>query len=134
MNRLPDWERLLSDYLASMHAAEYAYGRLDCGLFAAGAVIAITGIDPAGPFRGRYTTARGAARALRRYGAGNLEKTLDSLFERKEPAFAHRGDLVWNGEAVGVCAGGYALFIAAEGQDGGLVRVQRADLRGAWAV
>lgn len=134
MMRLPTWERALSDYLASMRVVEYRYGRNDCGLFAAGAVLAMTGEDPAAAFRGEYDSATGAAKALRRIGAGDLESTLDSMFPRKQPPFAHRGDLIWNGEAVGVCAGAYALFIAAEGQGGGLVRVMRADWQGAWAV
>lgn len=134
MKRLPNWERALSDYLRSMADAQYEYGRLDCGLFVAGAVLAMTGDDPAAAFRGKYNSVTGAAKALKRIGAGDLKSTLDRMFDRKEPSFAHRGDLIWNGEAVGVCAGAYALFIAAAGQGGGLVRVPRADWRGAWAV
>lgn len=134
MTRLPNWERALSDYLASMRAVEYRYGEHDCGLFVAGAVLVMTGEDPGAPYRGQYDSAIGAAKVIRRNGARDLETTLDSLFPRKEPSFAQRGDLIWNGEAVGVCAGAYALFIAAAGQGGGLVRLPRADWRGAWVV
>lgn len=132
--RLPDWEGRLSDYIASAHAAGFAYGALDCALFFAGAVIACRGDDPAAEFRGKYRTRTGSIRALRTIGAGDLESTLDAKFEQKPVAFLQRGDGVWDGEAVGVCMGPFALFIGAtEGVDG-LYRVERREWLKGWAV
>lgn len=132
--RLPDWEQRLADYIAGLEGQPFAWGKLDCALFFAGAVKAMTGVDPAAEFRGKYTTAPGSVRALKRYGAGDLESTLDAKFETKPAAFLQRGDGVWDGEAVGVCMGGFALFIGTtEGVDG-LYRVERSEWRKGWAV
>lgn len=134
MMRHPDWERLLGEYIASKSAVVFEHGTNDCALFAAGAVLAMTGDDPAKAFRGRYRSQAGAVRALRQIGAGDLESTIDGMFEGKPPAFAQRGDLIWNGEAVGVCAGAFAWFVGVDPEKEGLVRIPRADWQGAWSV
>ncbi|MBB4620123.1 DUF6950 family protein, partial [Sphingomonas abaci] len=72
MHRYPDWEARLAAYLEPLRARPFAWGRHDCSTFAAGAVEAMTGVDPMPEFRGRYSTARGSVRALRRFGAGTL--------------------------------------------------------------
>lgn len=134
MTRHADWERLLGEYVASMSTVVFNHGTNDCALFAAGAVLAMTGSDPAKAFRGRYRSQAGAVRALRQIGDGDLESTIDGMFERKPSAFAQRGDLIWNGEAVGVCAGGFAWFVGVDPEKEGLVRIPRADWQGAWSV
>jgi len=132
MVRLADWEARLSTYLADNADIELVYGKTDCCLFAAGAVLVQTGEDPMPEFRGKYRSAAGAVRALRTIGAGDLEKTLDAKFERKAIGFAGRGDLVMHDGAVGVCWTNFALFVPLEGS--GLVRVPRPDWSAAWAV
>lgn len=138
LHRLPDWEQRLAEYLASKANARFCWGREDCALFAAGAVLAVTGQDLAVPFRGRYRTARGAVRALKRFGAGALESTVDQHFERCAPAFVRRGDLVAiageGGHALGVAIGHHALFLGEEGEVDGLVRVSRPDWLISWRV
>lgn len=128
--RLADWEARLSDYLTGVAGEAYSYGQHDCALFAAGAVLAMTGNDPAVEFRGRYSTAAGSLKALKKYGAGDLEATIASKFEAKPIGFAQRGDLVMHAGAVGVCIGADALLVT----DDGLTRVPRADWAGAFAV
>ena len=128
--RLADWEARLSDYLTDMAGKVYSYGEHDCALFAAGAVLAMTGNDPAGEFRGRYSTAGGSVKALKKDGAGDLEATIAAKFEVKPIGFAQRGDLVTYAGAVGVCIGADALLVT----DGGLTRVPRSDWTGAFAV
>lgn len=132
MVRLSDWEARLSAYLAGMADVDLVYGKTDCCMFAAGAVIALTGEDPMPEFRGRYRSAAGASRALRTIGAGDLASTLSAKFESKPIGFAQRGDLVMHDGAVGVCVGADALFVPLEGS--GLVRVPRRDWSAAWAV
>ena len=134
MTRRADWEARLHDYIASLAEAEFRWGKLDCALFAAGAVQAMTGADPAARYRGHYTTARGSVRALRKWGAGTLPATIDALFEPIGPAFARRGDLVMVGDAVGVCFGADALFIGEQNGAAGLVRFGRALWSKAWRV
>ena len=134
MVRLADWEQRLHGYLTGLAGRGFTWGRLDCALFAAGAVMAITGEDPAAAFRGRYRTARGSVRALRRFGAGTLEATIAAQFEDRPAAFARRGDLALVagelGPMVGVVIGADALFIG----DDGFERRPRADWSRCWSV
>lgn len=134
MIRRSDWEQRLAGYLAECEGAEFAWGRMDCALFAAGAVLAMTGIDPAAAFRGRYRSVAGSVRALRLYGAGTLEATIDSMFPERPIGFARRGDLVLADGAVGVCVGADAVFVGQEGERAGLVRIARAGWTRAWSV
>lgn len=140
MTRRSTWEADLSAYIASVRSRPFAFGEHDCGLFAAGAVLAITGDDPAAPFRGQYSTELGCAKALKKFGAGDLKSTLGALFDDRPIGRLQRGDLVWNGEAVGVCMGDYALFVGraetveAEEVAEGLIRIPRAEWAGGWRV
>lgn len=135
MIRQPDWEARLHAYLAGLEGAVFAWGELDCALFAAGAVAAMTGIDPAAAYRGRYTTAVGSVRALRRYGAGSLADTISADFAERPVGHARRGDLVMVDGMVGVCIGADAIFVG-EDVDGaaGLVRLPRAEWSHCWSV
>ncbi|GLI99113.1 DUF6950 family protein [Sphingobium sp. BS19] len=134
IERISTWEQALADYLASVADAEFTWGELDCALFAANAVLAMTGHDIAAPFRGKYSTAAGSARALKRYGAGTLEATFDTLLPVKPIGYARRGDVVMHDGGVGVCVGSHALFVGREGEREGLVRVPRAEWVRAWGV
>ena len=134
MYRLADWEQRLADYLGAASEMPHEYGQLDCALHGANAALAITGVDHGRPFRGRYRTALGAARMLRRYGAGTIEATFDRDLAVIPPAFAQRGDLVLADGSVGVCIGGEALFVGEQGGHSGLVRVPRREWSKAWAV
>lgn len=129
-SRLPDWEARLNAYIEAVSGVDYAYGVHDCGLFCAGAVEAMTGDDPGAVFRGAYDDAVGAAKVLRAKGRGTLIATVASMFDEKPPAFAQRGDIVWNGEAIGICFGPMALFVS----NGGLTRVARSEWERAFGV
>lgn len=111
--RLPQWEGLLTAYLERVTEVPFAWGSNDCALFAASAVQAMTGIDPAEGLRGTYRTALGAAEALRQHGAGTLLKTVTLwLGEPKHVAQAHRGDIVMlNRLTCGVCVGRWTYFV-----------------------
>jgi hypothetical protein len=128
--RLPDWEPRLAAYLASVRDTPHAYGKHDCALHGANAVLAQTGVDHGAPFRGRYKTELGAARALRRFGAGTLVAEFDAHFATISPALAQRGDLVMAQGAIGVCIGGEAIFAG----DNGHQRIARAEWARAWRV
>lgn len=135
MERVSNWETALADYLAPLMAtAELKWGTMDCALFGAGAVLVMTGFDGAAAFRGKYSTATGSVRALKRYGAGSLEATFDAALPERPIGFARRGDLVMYDGAVGVCIGADALFMPREGDAPGLVRIPRALWTKAWAV
>lgn len=95
LRRLPGWEDRLDALLREAADGFRGWGVRDCALFAADAVEALTGHDPAAEFRGRYSTPLGAARALSRYGAGDLIATADAVLPRHDrPVLACRGDIV----------------------------------------
>lgn len=140
MTRRSTWEADLAAYIAPLRDARFEWGTLDCAMFAAGAVIAVTGADPVEVYRGKYSSELGAAKALKKYGAGDLKSTLGTMFEERPIGRLQRGDLVWSGDAVGVCMGDYALFVGrAETEAGteiaeGLIRIPRAEWAGGWRV
>ncbi len=129
MHRKPDWDARLAAYLEPLRTRAFAWGAHDCCTFTAGAVEAMTGIDPMPEFRGRYATAIGSARALRRYGAGTLEATLDTKFGRVPAPLAQRGDLVMTTGLLSIAWGSFSIAVGADGDQEGLIRLDRA----AWA-
>ena len=56
LQRRADWRPRLTEYLARVAGARFRPGQHDCALFAAGAVEAMTGHDPAAEWRGTYRT------------------------------------------------------------------------------
>lgn len=142
MTRLPDWEARLAAYVASVRDRPFEWGEHDCILFCAAAADAMTGVDIAAGYRGKYHSRRGAASILKKQGKGTLIRTLNATLERRKPGRARRGDFVWFHGAVGVCMGADALFV---GEDRladalgvslreGLVPVPRRLWTKAWAV
>ena len=107
--RLPDWHPRLSAYLAGLTPAEFRYGSQDCALFAAGAVRAMTGHDPAASFRGTYDDLKGGLKRLKAAGFASHIDVVERHFLRIAPAFAQVGDLCLidtpDGQALGIVAG-----------------------------
>ncbi len=91
--RVPDWKVRLSDYVSACARMPYALGQHDCALFAAGAVAATTGDDPAAAWRGTYQTKEGGLRALRRAGHADHIAAAAAVLEEIHPAFAAMGDV-----------------------------------------
>lgn len=82
------------------HAAgrSFEWGRDDCGLWVANIVLHATGLDLADGLRGRYRTALGAARTLRRFGGSDYRAALETAATRHglqsvTPSEAITGDL-----------------------------------------
>jgi hypothetical protein len=65
MTRLWNWQTRLSEYIVANATRPFKYGMLDCGLFLAGAIEAITGVDVAEGLRGRYRTRKKAFEAIK---------------------------------------------------------------------
>jgi len=119
-NRRPGWERHLAEAISAARDRPFRWGRHDCATFAFDLRRAIAGgHDVAALWRGRYTTARGAVRVMRRLGWQSLEAVGRDLLG--EPlasvALAQRGDLVLadTGLGFGVCLGARAAGIAPSG-------------------
>lgn len=138
MRRREDWPARLNALIEASLRRPFAWGAHDCCLFAAAAVQAMTGVDPAEDLRGTYKTPAGAARALKRYGG--VEGAAATFagahgFAEIPPLLAQRGDVVLlatpNGPALGVID--LRGHIAATGPEGLIFQPPTAALR-AWRI
>lgn len=93
LTRLADWHPRLVAYLAGVRATPFAYGQHDCALFAAGAVAAMTGVDLAASWRGRYSSLKAGLKLVGRDGAADHVAVARAHLEPVHPAFAAVGDL-----------------------------------------
>ena len=139
--RYEDWPERLDAFFASRRHAEFAYGVHDCCLFAADAVEAITGIDPASEFRSTYHSRFGSLRRLRQTcGRASLAIAVAAIFSRLNfpvitPNCAGRGDVVLltlpSGETLCVISlAGEAVAASASG----FIVLPRALVRAAWKI
>jgi hypothetical protein len=100
MTRLNDWPTRLSDYVLRVAREPFKYGRLDCGLFVAGAIDALVGVDVVAELRGQYSTRREAFDVIASHcGRRSMEAIAAHLAERNgfpetPVAFAQCGDPV----------------------------------------
>lgn len=118
--RRPGWERRLAEAIEAARDRPFRWGRHDCAIFAFDLRREIAGVhDVAALWRGRYTTARGAVRVMRRLGWHSLEEMGRALLGPPLASvhLAQRGDLVLatGGTGFGVCLGAQAVGMAPEG-------------------
>lgn len=107
--RLPHWRSALSRCIEEALQRPFEWGRHDCALFAADAVLAMTGVDPAEVWRGRYSTPRGAITVLRRGGHDDHIAVAAGYLPEVHPSRAAMGDIMEvetpEGAALGVLTG-----------------------------
>lgn len=117
--RLPDWKSRLTAWLAEIVRRPFAPGTHDCALFAAGAVQAMTGRDPAAPYRGRYQTLRGGKRILRQAGFADHIDLVVCTFAEVHTSRAAPGDLAVvptpEGDALGLVQGEAVYVLSPRG-------------------
>lgn len=77
MKRIDGWRKALDEYITTTDRAVFEWGKLDCAIFAANAVEAMTGVDLYEDFRGTYSTERGAFQAIRDAGFDNYIDLLE---------------------------------------------------------
>jgi hypothetical protein len=95
MKRRGDWHSRLNTFIDDVKRKPFAWDHHDCFCgWAAAAVLAMTGEDIGAPYRGKYTTARGAASVMKRAGFDNLGDGLASLLPEIHVSRARLGDLV----------------------------------------
>jgi len=78
--RDPNWQILLSHYMNAATDRVGEWGKFDCALNCADAVLAFTHIDFAAQFRGHYSDEEGAKAILHEYGFENTLHYISSLF------------------------------------------------------
>ena len=109
--RLPDWQERLTGYLCRCARTPYQIGDHDCALFAAGAVEAVTGIDPAADWRGQYATKTCGLRMLRLAGHADHIAATAAVLPEIDPVFAAAGDIACVAEDA---TGSLALTVSAQ--------------------
>jgi hypothetical protein len=131
--RIPHWEQILASAILAARDRPFVWGQHDCATWAFDLRRDLTGgPDHAALWRGRYRTAGGCLRVLRRTGWETLEAGGRALLGTPlaDPRLAQRGDLVLGGapEAFGVVAGAHVIFVAPDG----LVSLPLSRARLAW--
>lgn len=116
MKRVPNWEKELLSVVESYEGAAWQYGRTDCAHFAGDCVLAITGQDPLGRFRGNYTNRLEAWSRLRVRKFKNLSDATAAALEalgckEGEPACSMPGDVGITADGV-LCVRFVCGFIA----------------------
>ncbi|WP_291015024.1 hypothetical protein [Hydrogenophaga sp.] len=118
MSRLHTWQTRFAVLCMERKVVPFEWGKNDCCLWAADAVLAITGKDFAEGLRGTYATTAEAARMLARVG-GVRQLATDVLGDPVSPLHAAVGDVVLfedaGRELLAVCNGGTALAVAESG-------------------
>ena len=135
LRRVDHWERLLASEIDTARAKPFVWGVHDCPTFAFEVRMILTGgEDIAALWRGRYTTALGGARVMRRLGWASLEDMGCALLGEPRPGvlLAQRGDIVLadTGLGFGICNGASAVGMA----PAGLVTVPLTSCRLAWPI
>ena len=145
LTRKEHWDtRALHDFLLSRADAPFVWGQHDCALFAADAIGAMTGVDIAEEFRGKYSDESGAKATIRSIARGSTVAEAAAYCARKHglaewpfPLFARRGDLVVVRNADGSVIAGIVHLngrhVVAAGEKGLLRLPMRSVLR-AWHV
>ncbi len=112
---------IVSSVIDAEMAKPYTFGTADCFFFGCRVADALdTNLNLAETFTGRYRSARGAQRALRKEGHTSLVGLFSGHLDACPPAQARIGDLavivLSDGEHVGVCVGQKFITKTARGQ------------------
>ncbi len=119
--RYHDWPERLFEVVKRAQNSEFKWGKNDCALFACDCAKAMTGVDYAADFRGKYSSRKGAMVALRKIEGVKSISKLASKYLGEEIALTsvQRGDVVLikvdSSEALGVVVGSYAVFLTSSG-------------------
>jgi hypothetical protein len=118
--RVSNWETRLAQAVEAARDLPFAWGSHDCATWAFDVVRDLSGgADHAALWRGRYRTALGSHRVMRRLDWASLEEGGRALLgdPLATPLLAQRGDMVLGGAdpAFGICIGARAAFVGPEG-------------------
>lgn len=129
--RLPTWRADLTAFIEESRNKPLAvWGESDCALWASLAYEVVTGFDPAHGLRGKYKTAAGALKALKKAGFDTPEAIAEArIGPRKPAAMALPGEMVAAdlnalglagneptlGLSLGFCNGAVSFFVSDEG-------------------
>lgn len=122
MTRLPDWRERLQEAEAPHLQAKFEWGVHDCVIRPADAILAITGVDLAEPFRGRYSSLGEARALLKGLGCKTTVDYVKRFLPQMRPIEARTGDLAvvdsgkaWPGGALGIVLSSRIAVYAPDG-------------------
>jgi len=140
--RKANWQSEFDLLITSSRNRPFEWGKWDCCLFVADAILAVTGEDLAAGLRGHYSSLREARWLLRaRYGSASIERSVARLFSiagipEITPGFAMRGDPVIARSGrdfqIGLVALNGSIIINSETK--GLASVPRSLVTRAWHI
>lgn len=118
--KVTGWESILASAVETARGQDFVWGTHDCATWAFDLRRDLTcGDDTAALWRGRYRTALGATRVMRRLGWASMPEAGVALLGTPlgNVRLAQRGDLVLSPDATsfGVCLGAQVAFLAPEG-------------------
>jgi hypothetical protein len=93
LKRLPGWRSALFAAIEAHRRCPLDYGTHDCALLAADSVLAMTGVDLAARFRGRYASEAEARALLAAEGFADVADVAAAHFETTTTLRARVGDL-----------------------------------------
>lgn len=151
MKRNKNWRDKLVETLDEKASLEFTWGQNDCALFASDLMESMTGVDPAGWFRGKYDTELGAYFSLHRspFSGDNPPEGFNNLFkkvvstladengmEQIPPEYLHRGDLTLVEQHEGLFAMGIFVGsgVAVASRSGGYDLIERPEHEYAWRI
>lgn len=138
LRRHPLWRQNLNELIRVNALRPFAWGEWDCALWAATAVHAMTGVDFAEPYRGKYSDSSECAKLLRDEGPGSLfQLCSQALGPPVHPAQARCGDVVYKADnmpTLGICYGRQSLFVGSAFGVEGLIGEMTLDVRYAFRV
>ena len=93
LRRVRDWRRRLSDVIEERRRVPFTEEN-NCALFMADCVAAITGVDLAADYRGKFKSLAEAIILLRKAGYADLCEFLTQHLDEIPPALARAGDVM----------------------------------------
>lgn len=154
LERFDDWLARLEAQLALQQQKSFEWGAFDCALHACDCVLAITGVDLAADFRGKYSSQEEALAIMRQLVGSEwpgvtgsalemLAANIAAQFEIPQaifPTFARRGDVVLVRQPNDLPAMGTLGVVGLDGlfalcaSDQGLARVHMAHWIRGWLI
>lgn len=93
LTRLVNWRSNLQSFILTIQAQHFEYGVHDCIIFPANCIRAMTGVDLAIPYRGKYKTLRGGIGLLKKHGYKDQFDYIKRNFTEYPPSMAQTGDI-----------------------------------------
>tara|TARA_R100000388_G_scaffold93140_2_gene77212 strand:+ start:495 stop:914 length:420 start_codon:yes stop_codon:yes gene_type:complete len=136
-SRVDNWQIAFAEEISKPRV--FQWGINDCCLFACDVVKILTNIDPADTFRGKYSTALGAYKELKKQGFSGVLDVANKRFAQNNwhqvsLALAQRGDVACaffeRQHTLGVVTGENAIFVG----DNGYVNLPVQDCVRSWRI